>query len=59
VCNTRSGACVYSIWNVLDKPRALLIIGGPGMNPLACKAAIEQTARDAGLPVPRVAAVTG
>jgi hypothetical protein len=31
----------------------------PGMNPVACKAAIEQAARDAGLPVPVVAAVAG
>jgi len=29
------------------------------MNPVACKAAIEQAARDAGLPVPVVAAVAG
>jgi len=30
-----------------------------GMNPVACKAAIEQAAKEAGLPVPTVAAVVG
>jgi hypothetical protein len=54
---------VQFVWKPLMKQllknKTKIVTNAGGMNPLACKAAIEQAARDAGLEVPVVAAVTG
>lgn len=44
--------------DILEKNIKVVTNAG-GLNPLACKAAIEKAAQDAGLPVPKVAAVFG
>lgn len=57
------GEFVQSVWKPLMKQilanKTKVVTNAGGMNPVACKAAIEQAARDAGLPVPVVAAVAG